>query len=241
MQIPKRLEGSWWDIPLSMDELKAVTPVSSPIARDLQLTPWEMLQEGLLFIGDDNSIILPTTAEGPKRSVLEDNSSSINVQTSDTRSNTSMTVPSKISRVGLGGAASTPANNASLLITAIPIVLVGGSLANVPVIPALAGFYGVINPFAIWGDTADVYTLTFQDEDDVALHPQIMVANQIEIKGNNEISPFSTTHGAAGDNSGSPPKPVVLWGASDNKAIEVDVTGGAGTEELVLFVEYYWN
>lgn len=78
MEIPDRLKGSWWDQPLPMEELEAITPLSTERTRAFELTPFEMLELGLLFIGNDNTIILPpTNSEGPRRQVIEDNSAAI--------------------------------------------------------------------------------------------------------------------------------------------------------------------
>lgn len=61
-----------------MEELEAITPLTADRTRALQLTPWEMIEAGLLFIGNDNTIILPpSTSEGPRRQVIEDNSTTI--------------------------------------------------------------------------------------------------------------------------------------------------------------------
>lgn len=80
MAIPDRLKGDeFWDKPVSMEELIAVNAsLQSSIKRALELTPWEVLEAGLGFIGTDGTLILaPGTNEGPRRQMLEDNSSTI--------------------------------------------------------------------------------------------------------------------------------------------------------------------
>lgn len=121
-------------------------------------------------------------------------------------------------------------------LAAVPITLVGGSLANSIIHGALAGFRGIIQPYALWSDTADEFTLSFQDEDDAALEPASVNAIQVDVKHPNEAAPIGGTHGVAGDNSGGPVIPLTFEGATANKAIEVDITGGTGGEELGLFL-----
>ena len=104
------------------------------------------------------------------------------------------------------------------------IVLSGGSKANHQLHPGLAGFYGGIWVHGLWSDTADTYTLAFQDEDDAACTP---------------INPaFSVTVPAAGD---FVLLDLILRGPSDAKAIEVDVGGGGGTEELNLSYDVFYG
>lgn len=109
------------------------------------------------------------------------------------------------------------------------ITLAGGSAANQELVPKIATYFGVLRVLAVASNTADTYTLTFQDEDDVAcvggsggvLVTEIAVANQ----------PLNLAPG------------YVFTQASKtvNKALEVDVAGGAGVEHVLVIYEYWYE
>jgi len=108
----------------------------------------------------------------------------------------------------------------------VPIVLVGGALADNVVIPALAGYYGVFRPLALIANTTDTYTLTFQDEDDAAASG--LLAGVINVACTEYIAADLSHCG-------------VVYKPTDNKALEVDVSGGAGVEILALIGEYWYE
>lgn len=232
MEIPDRLKGTWWDEPLSMEELEAITPLTADRTRAFELTPFEMVQLNLLFIGNDNTIILPPSAtEGPRRQVLDDNSDAIKSAIQQV-SRQSINHPTIDSIPSFGNLNAALMHQRRGLATA---TLSGGSLANVPLVPAVAGVRAVIEPYALFGDTTDEYTLSFEDEDDAGLFPATAIPIAVDIKHPNEVSPIMQTHGVAGDNSGAPPASPHFYTQAVNKAIEVDIAGGTGTENLAIW------
>jgi hypothetical protein len=104
----------------------------------------------------------------------------------------------------------------------------------------LGGFHCYVQPICIWSDTADHYTFAFEDADDADCFP-FATPIAVETKGANEVAPFCATHGVAGDNSGSPPL-LPLWrNNAPATALEVDVAGGAGVEEIVLWFNRWYE
>lgn len=105
------------------------------------------------------------------------------------------------------------------------ITLVGGALANLELLPALAGYTGHMLFVGLNMNSADTYVLTFQDEDDAQLLPK---PNRIDAVIGTAYVPYT------------PEKSLTFSGIADNKALEVDITGGAGAEEGGIYgIGYY--
>lgn len=130
----------------------------------------------------------------------------------------------------LSSVSSVFASNMRRKIAIIPAVLVNGVLANVELVPALANYYGVIKikgiscSAAINGDTV---SMTFQDEDDVLLSG---LAAGVDAPC--AASKFNTELDG-----------LILFGATDEKALEVDLDtgGGAGDDGKIIVIELeYW-
>ena len=242
MGIPERLKGDpFWDEPTSFDELAAVVPGLTPAyLRSLQLTPWEMLEAGLLFIGNDNSIIEPSSTQGPKRQVTEDSALSQLSQTQVIRNVVASSVGPSVSALGNAPSGTVTAAREPRM-GFFDVALTGGTIADVVLVPALAGFTGVVQPFAVWSDTVDEYSFALQDEDNSPLNPANATPVDVDIKGTNEIAPFATTHGVAGDNSGTPHECITYHGVAANKALECDISGGGGTEKVIGWFVYWYE
>jgi hypothetical protein len=118
--------------------------------------------------------------------------------------------------------------------------LVGGALANLVLVPAVAGKTGFVRPFAVWSDSADTYIFAFENADDIDLQP-FATPVDVDIKHDDEVAPFGGTHGAAGDNSGGPGHSVIYRSPTDNNALEVDILGGAGAEHVVIWFIYHYE
>lgn len=114
------------------------------------------------------------------------------------------------------------------------ITLVGGSKADNVLVPAVAAKYGVIMPFAGWSDTADTYTFAFQDEDNTALTPALCTEFNVT------WAVLKTCIGFGGATTGPYHFP---WfkGTVVNKALECDITGGAGAEKIVVWFWYWYE
>lgn len=126
---------------------------------------------------------------------------------------------------------------------AVNITLSGGVLTNTVLVPAVAGKIGYVMPYALWASDDDEYNLIFQDEDDAPLNPTNCTTRgiNVELKHDNEISPIVQTHGVAGDNSGSSSTDIAFYGIAVNKALEVDVSGGSGSETLALWFKFWYE
>lgn len=148
----------------------------------------------------------------------------------------------KYSRTTMGAAGPpSQADENQVRLGAANITLVGGVVTNVELVPSKVGFTGYVMPYALWASDDDEYILVFQDEDDAPLNPTNCDAINVEIKHDNELSPIVQTHGAAGDNSGSSATDIFFYGIADAKALEIDVSGGAGGETLVLYYKYWYE
>lgn len=187
---------------------------------------------------DSTGTIVPGNSNGELPQV-EKNSAAINAKLANVEGNERYNRDGLVNVSPAGGGGSSA--NAQKRFVGISATLVGGSLANVVILPALAGFTGYIQPYALWSDTADEFTLAFQDEDDAALLPAAVVALQVDVKHPNEAAPIGGTHGVAGDNSGAPIFPLVFQGIADNKALEVDISGGTGGEEMGVFLKRWYE
>lgn len=105
-------------------------------------------------------------------------------------------------------------------IITVESALIGGALSDVAILPALAGYYGVIELLGILSDTnIGALTLTFQDEDDAAL-----------IGLNGGVVELNLTANVMNEQI----KGAVLHKGDDNKALEVDYSGAAGIEKITL-------
>lgn len=105
-------------------------------------------------------------------------------------------------------------------IITIESALIGGALADVAILPALAGYYGVIEVIGIISDTnIGALTLTFQDEDDAALTGLNGGSVELNLTANVMNEQI---------------KGAVLYKGDDTKALEVDYSGAAGVEKVTL-------
>lgn len=102
------------------------------------------------------------------------------------------------------------------------MTLAGGALANHVLSAAIASYADVIELIGLWSDTADTYTLEFDDEDGTDLLG-LPIALDVEVAAGE----VTWLHRAAG------------WAAADNKDLRVSVSGGAGVEELFLIYELH--
>ena len=142
------------------------------------------------------------------------------LQTISQRCNVAPTVSGGISD-------STASFNARRRIGVKEITLDGsGEASNQELVAALSGYYGVIEMLGIWSDTADANTsFTFQDSDDAALTggPAAFIVNIAASTVNTQL------------------EGVVMHGANDNKALEVDITAGAASKVVVLLFRYWYE
>ena len=104
------------------------------------------------------------------------------------------------------------------------MTLAAGVLNNHTLIAGIANYYACVRVWGLWSDTADTYTLTFQDEDDVAA-VGVPAALAVAVAAN-EVTPL---YG------------INMHAATDDDDLEVDVAGGAGIEELYLLYEYWYE
>lgn len=111
-------------------------------------------------------------------------------------------------------------------IISVPFTLVGGVLANLELVPALASYKGRMRILAVWSDTAFAATLTFQDEDDAALVPPPCI----------ETATIATAYTPISYN-----QPSLYWCDTANKALEVDISGGAGVEVGWILLEFWYE
>ncbi|GAG92852.1 unnamed protein product, partial [marine sediment metagenome] len=105
------------------------------------------------------------------------------------------------------------------------MVLAAGVLNNHVLVPALAGFNACIKIHSVWSNTADTYSLTFQDEDDVTLTGMPVVVDFVIAANNTAVDAYGMTG----------------FAATVNDAIEVDIAGGAGVEVLYLAYEFWYE
>ena len=77
--------------------------------------------------------------------------------------------------------------------------------------------------------------------DEVEARRSLATPVDVDIKGTNEIAPFATTHGVAGDNSGTPHECITYHGVAANKALECDISGGGGTEKVIGWFVYWYE
>jgi len=139
------------------------------------------------------------------------------------------TVPPTVSRHYSATEAVNPAPKLVRGIGRKAITLAGGSVADQELVPALADYYGVVQLKALIADSADTYELVFQDEDDVVC-AGLGAAGRVDVVVGTAYVPVSL-------------EPFVITQATEteNKALEVDVGGGAGAEELCLLYEYWYE
>lgn len=104
----------------------------------------------------------------------------------------------------------------------LPVVLVGGVKANNVIGTPTIGYHIVAELQNLIASTADTWILTHQDEDDVAAEGG--VDGVVHVTTDAEAKPGwigGLGHG-------------LIFKFSDDKAAEVDVSGGAGAEHLLL-------
>jgi hypothetical protein len=107
------------------------------------------------------------------------------------------------------------------------ITLVGGALANTELVPALAGYYGVLKIKSIISDSAIApLTCTFQDEDDNALTGLMGGVAEVTLTANTVNTQLED---------------CILYKGTDNKALEVDLSGGGGVEVVTIQYEYWYE
>ena len=106
------------------------------------------------------------------------------------------------------------------------MTLSGGVIADVDLVPAMSGYYGVIQAMALTAEAGGSYQLTFQDEDDTDLEGA--PGGRIDVEISKAYYPTEIPC-------------MVLSGPADNKKLEVDVAGGIGTETLVLHYLYHYE
>ena len=125
--------------------------------------------------------------------------------------------------------------NATKRYGVVTATLVGGTLADVELVPAKAGYYGCMRILGVWSDTAGTLTATPQDEDDASLNPtHISDSGGVQTDClEDHIVPF----GASGANLVGE---MVFYGASDNKALELDLAA-AGTEKYAFLIAYWYE
>ena len=125
-----------------------------------------------------------------------------------------------------------PAVNANYQrrLLSVPFTLAGGVLANAEILAKATGFYGVVRPLGLIADSADTYILTHQDEDD---DPCIGVTVDGVARVDVVVGTAYVWYPIE--------KPPVFYGDTDNKAIEVDISGGAGAEKGCILYEGWYE
>lgn len=114
------------------------------------------------------------------------------------------------------------------------MTMVGGVIADQELVPSLAGYYAVIQPYAVQSPSAAIaaLTTTFTDEDNAPLGGQNGVIHTSLLRY------FMCAFGQSTSTDRVPVEPITMYANVDNKAIHVDLTGGAGGEVVNLW--YYW-
>jgi hypothetical protein len=136
------------------------------------------------------------------------------------------------------GAISTPATVCDLGSVATPSVYwhhrigiatattAGGAYANLPLVPAVASYYGVMKIIGIYGDLTDATTtVTFQDEDDTVLTGCPTAGFSLNIT-NYTVNTQLTN--------------CIFYKGTDAKALEVDISGYGAAANNIWFVYEYW-
>lgn len=102
------------------------------------------------------------------------------------------------------------------------ILLSGGAKADHKLVDGVAGLRVVMHVLGFWADTADTYTLAFQDEDD-APATGINAAFAVVLAAGNTFVPLD----------------LYFSYPTAAKDAEVDIGGGSGTEECQI--TYVWS
>jgi len=128
------------------------------------------------------------------------------------------------------GVAAVTSTGSSQLSNAVPITLVGGGKNNTTLVAAnTGGKWAMYQLEAVWSDSADTYTLKFHDTTPASTNPATLSTTGIDIVISANSVPYYL------------PTPIIVYCANANLALQVDVSGGAGVEELVLFGKYWYE
>ena len=193
--------------------------------KDLILSP----ELAALFFPDSTGRLRPIVNTSGE--ITEVSASGINNQASLTKANISYALWDFF-----GSAGTTLNGNQSKVRQVVNATLVGGSLADLEVVPKLAGWTGCLEIVGIWSDTAFTATITPQDEDDADINPTNISGGggvQTDLL-EDHIVPF----GASGANNLGR---MTFYGIADEKALELDISGGGGTEKLAIFLYLFYR
>ena len=112
----------------------------------------------------------------------------------------------------------------------VPFTLAGGVLANNTILDKTTGYFGACRPLGLIADSADTYILTHQDEDDTA-----MIGVTVDSAARVDVVVGTAYVWYPIENA------PVFYGSADNKTIEVDISGGAGTEKGCILYEGWYE
>jgi len=147
-------------------------------------------------------------------------------------------------RPTINGTLSTSSTPTGLMVRKIAIIPfdlgAGGAEADVTLIPALAGYYGV-GRLLYWQQSegnAGLFTFEFHDETPTGLTPNFIYC---KIAADNGYSPLTFGGGFSTDNTAgrAPVQPIIL-GVADEKALQVDITGTANATGVIV-LEYWFE
>ena len=213
----------------SLKELKAIFDegdVAKASYRELQRSGWaSLIGSGVLGLTDTGSLVwLPQDSTG-RQPVIGQYDANIQNNTQGTAYASLAPVPS------VGAMGITDMSKLSYLHTRMgftEVQLSAGVLPNVSLVPAAPGYYGVLCLCGLMSDTPGTYQLTVQDEDDNDVDGGI---------GGRVDMVVSTAYVPEWER-----EPVAFWKVGrDNKALEVDISGGAGAEKIGIYYKYHYE
>ncbi len=116
------------------------------------------------------------------------------------------------------------------------MAMAGGVIADQVLVPARAGYRGVVQPYAVQSPSAAIVPLItiFQDEDNAGLGGQNGVIHTTLLQY------FLCAFGQTTSNDNVPLRPITMYGTVANKDVEVDLSGGAGAEQVNMWYLYWW-
>jgi len=185
----------------------------------------DLVKAGVITVDTSGLLQWGTNASGQKL-VVEDNSSNISTQTGYNRY-----LQYAIMHPHIEEQTSAPINNVLVKlqqrVVRVPYTLAGGVLANVELVPALAGFYGVIDSILILPHDA-IAPMQMAFECPAATSIEMVNVTLVADTINDQMRDYVIHGNLTAD-------------ASDNDAIVVDLSGGAGAETGVIIVTYHYE